>query len=152
MSDAVAAAWDGLWEEALSGPLYQAICKLGQGFAIACLGFWAFHLYKQLQDDGTMRPLVEIVFPLFVVVMLANNGSMMASATYAIRGVINNTNTDVLTAVGEGLKFEDTLSELANFSSTQARIQELRSRCDSVINNEALADCFETQEKTRKRR
>jgi hypothetical protein len=86
----VAEGFNELWQETLNGSLYGSMCKVGQFFfAIATLTLFMVELGKNWINQEDMKALSSWIWPILVIGLLANNGTLLRSGTLAIRGYIN---------------------------------------------------------------
>lgn len=146
VSQAIAESWDQLWELVLEGGLYQILANAGIVIAIACLMVFLVDFAKKwLQDEQGHWALAELAFPVLVVFFLANGGTNLATATRSLRDIINSYNDQVLGAISNQVNFENSLQQIAQFSSATNQITELRSQCNALIEQEALSTCLRLQ-------
>ena len=143
ISDMVSTSLDNIWEQALTGPLYGIINNVGVLLAIACVGFWCFKFYREMEEGGLRPAAVELVFPIVVIFLLSSGGSNLSKLTMGMRSYINATNQQIIQSVGANLDFQKSLSNLANYSTAQSQISQLRSRCDGITSNEKLQQCLQ---------
>lgn len=113
-AESIAAAMDQLWQDVLgnSGGLYAAIANLGVLFAIGTLLIWAVQWAKTLLEDGTGSSFSEIIWPLVVVVLLANDGGLLATCTLQVRGIINQANQTVLQSTSSSVRLEEAYRQI----------------------------------------
>jgi glutaredoxin 2 len=100
---AIAQGFNNLWNQSLSGPLYNSMCDLGILFAIATLTFFIVDWTRKMMSGDDQRAIVDLIWPLIVIVLLSNHGELLASSTFQIRNYINNTNNALLTQTAKGL-------------------------------------------------
>jgi hypothetical protein len=65
-----------MWNYALNGSLYKLSCGLGMFAAVAGVGFWSLKFYKALNESNLLPTVNEIVWPLLIVMLLANGGEI----------------------------------------------------------------------------
>jgi heme/copper-type cytochrome/quinol oxidase subunit 3 len=92
----VAEGFNDLWQQTLTGGLYASLCKVGVLFAVATLALFMVQWGKQMINDEEQRAFSELIWPLIVTVLLANNGSLLANSTLALREYINSVNNYIL--------------------------------------------------------
>jgi hypothetical protein len=97
-AEAIAVSMDRLWQDVLgnSGGLYAAIAKLGAFFGVSTLLLWVVQWAKAMVEDGSGAPISEAIWPLVVVILLANDASLLSTSTLGLREIINQTNQIVL--------------------------------------------------------
>jgi hypothetical protein len=145
ISQAISEGWDTIWDTALDSELYTAVNNVGIACAIATLALWLYKFYQSLQDQGTAAAWSEILIPVIVIIFLANDGQNLKTATLGMRNGINQMNNSVLESVNAENDLEDSLADLAEFSSAQTQVAELRQACDNLTNNEELTQCLQQQ-------
>jgi len=146
VSQQISESWDGLWDLVLEGGLYRVLANAGIVIAIGCLMIFLVDFAKKwLQDERGNWTLSEMAFPLIVVFFLANGDTNLATATRSLRDIINNYNDQVLGAVSNQVNFENSLQQIAQFSSASGQITELRAQCNAIVEQEALPTCLRLQ-------
>jgi hypothetical protein len=143
-SNQIAQGWDQAWTNALSGPLYGILARLGLMIAGFVIIFFVFQFARNMLDDATNRPLAELIWPIVIVVFLSNNGALLSGLTLGMRGFINAQNSQILSATTAGLNAQEALNRIASFQSAQAQLSGLQTACDQVRDNTALQSCFDS--------
>ncbi|WZF22054.1 hypothetical protein WKK05_40555 (plasmid) [Nostoc sp. UHCC 0302] len=95
----VTSAFDKDWDLLASGnnSVYRAIVNVSMLGAVVFVSFWALQWYEQFMEEGFSPGFVrEVAFPLIVILLLSNNGAMLAASSLALRNVSNNLNSQVL--------------------------------------------------------
>lgn len=95
-AEEIATGFNELWNNTLSGGLYAALCTVGVLFAVATFVFFMVEWTKQMINAEEQRAIVDFIWVLIVVVLLANNGQLLGQGTLAVRNYLNNTNNFVL--------------------------------------------------------
>lgn len=139
----VAEGFNELWQQTLTGGLYASLCKVGVLFAVATLALFMVQWGKQMINDEEQRAFSELIWPLIVTVLLANNGSLLANSTLALREYINSVNNYILeyTAADADLRaaYQQALGQAALETAVGNAIQECRS---SQLSNEEGIQCL----------
>ena len=139
----VAEGFNELWQQTLTGGLYASLCKVGVLFAFASLSLFMVHWFKHMIYDEEQRAFSELIWPLIVTVLLANNGSLLANSTLALREYINSVNNYILeyTAADADLRaaYQQALGQAALETAVGNAIQECRS---SQLSNEEGIQCL----------
>ncbi|GAX38808.1 hypothetical protein [Nodularia sp. NIES-3585] len=140
----IADGFNELWDNTLSGDLYNSLCTVGVLFAVATFVFFMIQWTKQMVNSEEQRAVTDFIWVLIVVALLANNGQLLGQGTLAIRNYINNTNNFVLeyTAQGANLSeaFKKALENEAARSAIGAEIENCRS---SSLTPEDAISCLE---------
>jgi hypothetical protein len=124
-----------MWGYALNG-------SLGLFAAVFGVGFWCVKFYRALQE-GTLLPVVnEVLWPLLVVVLLANNGANMRSVTFGAKDIINNINRSMHRVVDLDVSYQKAFQVLARSSVDGYLMQGLYSSCEANIDQTKLTECL----------
>ncbi|MEC4880930.1 MAG: hypothetical protein SAL70_06210 [Scytonema sp. PMC 1070.18] len=130
-----AEGFNSLWEQSLSGNLYGSMCKVGQFFAIATLTLFMVELGKNWINQEDMKALSSWIWPIVVIGLLANNGTLLRSGTLAIRGYINTVNNDVLEFTAAGANLEVAFNRAVGNIALQQQVGTAMERCRSIPGN-----------------
>lgn len=139
----VSDSWDEIWDACLTGGVYRAIANVGSLLAVVCIAFFVVDFAKKWMQGGNDWVLAEIVFPLVVVVLLANGGQNLAQATLGIRNLINYYNGEVLQFLSTSIDLQANLASLADYSDATNIVTGLRSQCDGIVDQTKLKDCLD---------
>lgn len=144
-AESIAAAMDQLWQDVLgnSGGLYAAIANLGVLFAIGTLLIWAVQWAKTLLEDGTGSSFSEIIWPLVVVVLLANDGGLLATCTLQVRGIINQANQTVLQSTSSSVRLEEAYRQIVQEIGAEDAARGLLDQCAAIADQEQQLSCLE---------
>jgi nitrate reductase NapE component len=121
-----------LWEQTLNGNLYASMCKVGQLFAIATLTLFMVELGKNWINQEDMKALTSWIWPILVVGLLANNGTMLRSGTFTIRSYINTINNNILEFTVAGANLEVAFNRAAGNVALQLYVGKEMERCRSI--------------------
>jgi hypothetical protein len=133
-----------MWGYALNGSLYKMSCGLGLFAAVFGVGFWSLKFYRALQE-GTLLPVVnEVVWPLLVVLLLANGGATMRGVTFGAKDIVNNINRSMHRVVDLDVSYQKAFQVLARSSVDGYLMQSLYSSCEANIDQTKLAECLAT--------
>jgi len=142
-AETVASAFDQMWQDVIgTGGLYAAIAQLGIFFAVGTLVFWAVNLAKALLEDDYLLPLTDIVWPMLVITLLANNGQLLATGTLALRGIINDTNKVVLASTSSSVRLGDAYKQIMQEVGKQDVAEGLVSQCSSIADPTQQQSCL----------
>lgn len=112
ISDAIRESLKQTWVDAFKSPLYNNIAFVGATFAVLFIGLWTAQFLRQHLgggEEGLARGLSELMFPFFLVLLLANpaqngpsSGPMLGSLTVGAHDFMNEVSDFILTKlVGE---------------------------------------------------
>ena len=150
-SSQTAEVWDELWNVALNGPLYGIVANMGSIIAVIALAFFMVQFAKNwLEGQQLIQVVQQAILPFVVVVLLANEGALLADLSRGLRDFINYFNNQVLLRVGgQGeLDFIETLAQLADYNSILNEINTLRAQCDQFIDIEKMGACLDSVAET----
>ncbi|MBE9210532.1 hypothetical protein IQ244_29325 [Nostoc sp. LEGE 06077] len=105
-SELIVNAFKQDWLDFAAGqsPVYLAVVSVSMLIAVVLVAFWSLGWYRQISDQGFSSNVVsEMVFPLLVILLLSNNGAMLANSTLALRNVTVNLNSTVLSITKNGV-------------------------------------------------
>ena len=145
VSQAISEGWDTIWDTALNSQLYTAVNNVGIALAVGTMVLWLFKFYRSLQERGAAAEWTEILLPIVIIILLANGGANLKNATLGMRNYINSVNNSVLESVNAENDLNDSLADLAEFSSAQTQVAELRRQCDNLTNNDEITQCLQEQ-------
>ena len=150
ISDAVREGLKQTWIDAFKSPLYNNIAFVGATLAVLFIGLWTAQFLRQHLgegDGGMARGLPELIFPFFLVLLLANpatngpsNGPMLGSLTlgahdlmnevsdFVLSKLVNNTNSRPVTEVGVKTLAQNTAANAITECVKEAE-QEKRTDC-----------------------
>jgi hypothetical protein len=135
-------AFDKMWTYALNGNMYKLAAGLGILAAVCGVGFWSMKFYKALQE-GTLLPAVnEMIFPLLIVLLLANGGANLRTLTLFSRDVINNINTSIYRVVDLDIDYQSAMKVLLVSNEQRALMDYVSNQCAANVNQGVLADCI----------
>ncbi|MDF5731362.1 MAG: hypothetical protein PUP92_26005 [Rhizonema sp. PD38] len=124
--------FNSLWEQTLNGNLYGSMSKVGQLFALATLCLYMVELAKNWINQEDMKALSSYIWPIIVIALLANNGTLLKSTTLSIRGYINNVNNQVLEYTAAGANLEVAFNRAVGNIALQQQVGAAMERCQSL--------------------
>jgi hypothetical protein len=144
--DVIPKALNVMWNYALNGSLYKLSCGLGMFAAVAGVGFWSLKFYKALNESTLLPTVNEIVWPLLIVMLLANGGENMRNSTLGAKNMITNINNSVHKVVDLDMSYQDAFKVLARSSFDRFLMQSLYDSCESNIDQTKLEECLTTNQ------
>ncbi len=138
---AIAAAMDELWGEVLGGGLYLALVQFSLLFAVGSLVLFMVQLSQALMEDER-KPMTDLIFPIIVIVLLANNGAVLADFTRASRDVINTTNQTLLESISSSISLQEAYQSVMGEIGAQSAIESLANNCQSMADPAAQQTCL----------
>jgi hypothetical protein len=141
-SAAISAAMDKLWIDVLGGGLYGAIASLGVFFAVGTLLIFMVQWFKAMIEGDNPQAFSEIVWPLLVIVLLANNATVLSACTLQLRGIINQVNQTILTSTSGSLQLQEAYQQALSQLGNEAVAKSLASQCAAVGEPIQQAECL----------
>jgi len=129
VSQSIQEAWQSTWNLAFDGNIFKTITNLGLTIAVTTLFYWIIKFGKDLLDDRSYQSFSEIIWPIIVIILLANGGQNLVSLTTGMRGIINNTNDSILTSLTSQADLQKTLDALSNYSNISSTLSASANQC-----------------------
>jgi hypothetical protein len=93
-------------------------------------------------EGAAKNPVNEVVWPLLIVMLLANGGENMWMATYGVKNMINSMNNSVHKVVDLEVIYQKAYKALAGASFGSFLMQSLYSSCEANIDQAKLNECL----------
>lgn len=146
-SQLIAEGFNKLWEQTLNGGLYAALMKVARLFALATLTFYMVDLAKSWINQEDMKALSSWIWPILIIGLLANNGSLLKSGTLTARNYINQVNNDILSYTAAGANLETAYNRAVGNMNLKAEVGREMERCRSLGGSSQDAiDCLKSAE------
>ncbi len=142
-SEAIATAMDGLWNDVLTGGLYAAIARLGVFFAVGTLLIFMVQWTRQMVDGESSKAFTDIIWPIVVVFLLANNGAVLASGTRGLREIINQTNQTLLTSTSNSIRLQEAYQQVMQQTGAESAVRGLIQQCNAVADPQQQTECLD---------
>ena len=107
--------WSGLWDAvffpdgAAASPYYSLVAGAQFIAAVMCV-FWLFRLMVML-NQGYRQPIAALILPVFVAVMLSNNGSTITGLSVGIKELMEFGTVSVLQQQVNGVKVAEAIQD-----------------------------------------
>lgn len=141
-SGAIAEAMDGLWDDVLGGGLYIAIAQLGVFFAVGTLLLFIVQWSRALMENESPQAFSEMIWPVIVIILLANNAEPLAEATKGLRGIINQVNQQLLESTSASIRLQEAYQQVMTEVGATDTIRSIQSQCGSFVNPQQQTDCL----------
>ncbi|MGK7874465.1 MAG: hypothetical protein AB4426_14505 [Xenococcaceae cyanobacterium] len=146
-ANSVASSWNNTWQDVLGlsgapggASLYGVLAWVGTLFAVGTLIFLIVELYKDL-NEGKPAAFANLIWPLIVAFLLANDGEWLATITLALRDIINEANSQVIAITMAGVKLDELYQEANGNIGLQSMISNFMQPCGSLT-GEAQVQCL----------
>lgn len=141
--------WDKQWIDLLqnntNNNLYGALTKLGIFFAVGTLLIFMMQWLRDAIDNDLSRPISSLIFPLLVVLLLANpgNGTVLSNLTLSLRNFINTINQQVIQTTDTNKTYQQAL----NMSVAEELAGGLLRPCQSFTGEQQIQCLMKAKEK-----
>ncbi|MHC5747113.1 MAG: hypothetical protein ACYTXT_35560 [Nostoc sp.] len=150
---AVAEGFNQLWERTISGEVYTRMCTVGALFAVATLTFFIVEWTKKMMALEEQRAYTDFIWPLIVVLLLSNNGSLLGESTLGIRNYINNVNTLLLGSTAAGLDLREAYQKAIGTEAARSAVGVTINRCqNSSLSQQEQIECLNKAKEDLKQR
>ncbi len=151
ISDAVRESLKQTWIDAFTSPLYNNIAFVGATFAVLFIGLWTAQFLRQHLgegDGGIAKGLPELLFPFFLVLLLANpsvdgssNGPMLGSLTLSAHNFMNEVSDFILTKL-TGETSSRPITEIGVKTWAQSAAANAITECAKLPEQETRNECL----------
>jgi len=135
-SKSIVKLFDNNWAELANGNSYifKATCQVALLFATSTVIFWGIGWYNEIVNRGyTTRTIDELVYPIVVSLMLVlNNGSLLADTCLLFRGVSNFMNDKILLVTLNGVNMREAIRETNMSLQFQQVLGEKVKQCQTL--------------------
>ncbi|WP_242056568.1 MULTISPECIES: type IV secretion system protein [unclassified Nostoc] len=100
------------WTQIVEGtsPVYTSVVAISMLIAVVLVSFWSLHWYGMFSEEGfSTNVMREMAMPLIVILLLANNGALLAKGTMALRNTTVTLNSNVLKITRNGVTLKDAI-------------------------------------------
>ncbi|NEP19884.1 MAG: hypothetical protein F6J97_23850 [Leptolyngbya sp. SIO4C1] len=133
-SQSIAQSWDQQWLTIFNTALYVAINQTAAIFATGALIFFFVQFGRQLIVEGDLtRPLQNLIWPIIVVCLLANNAHLLAISTVSLCSVIHTLSDQVLEITLLDVKLRDAVQSATSRSAVASEISAQLSQCEGMV-------------------
>jgi hypothetical protein len=127
------------------GAMYIFGVVYGLSIAVIMIGFWCVKFYKVL-NEGTLQPAVnEMIFPILLVVLLANGRSNMRDLTLGARNAMDSVNRSVNVVINSEVSFRTAAQILAGSDLIASKAGNLLDQCKDIVENSEFELCMRVQ-------
>ena len=140
----IAAGWDERWADVITpaSGLYAALAHVGVIFAVGSLILWGFKIVQDYVAHGSSAFLHELIWPVIVIVFLGANGQNLSQVTLGIRGLINETNQQVLSYTSATVSLQEAYEKAAGNATLRSQVGLLLKQCQALTGTKQI-ECLE---------
>ena len=134
-SRAIVSVFDEEWKLLANGnsEIYKALVVVSLSIATILVAFWSVGWYQQIVNNGFSTAMInEVIYPIVIILMLSNNGALLANTSILFRDISNNLNDNILNITRNGITYREAI-RATNFNkafvaNVQAKIAECESK------------------------
>lgn len=130
-----------LWDDVLGGGLYAALANLGILFAVGTLLIFMVQLAKDWIDAAENRSFAELIWPILVICLLANDAALLANSTKGMRLLINQVNQTILTETSASISLQEAYQKVMREIGTEDLARSILAQCASKADPQQQQDC-----------
>lgn len=145
----VAYAMNGLWDDVLnpggssSSGIYAAICQVGVFFAVGTLLIFITLWARDLIEDGSsLKNWGDMIWPFIVIILLVNNGTVLANTTKELRAIVNGVNQSVLEYTAASTELAQAYQQAQDVIGVESQIQATVSQCQNIAEPAKKNQCL----------
>lgn len=149
VSNAIRESLRQTWLDAFESPLYANIAFVGAAFAVMFMGMWTIQfLRRHLLDgdaDGPARGFVEMLFPIFLALMLASPTGqvpMLGRLTLASHDLMVNVSDFILSKLSSQLPNSNPVTEAGVKIAAQATAATAMTECARLPEQDERTTCL----------
>lgn len=104
----VQAVWDPIWENVLAGnfTVFSALANLASIVAGIFVAAWALTTFRALVQGDEFRGWSSVIYPLLILVFLANGGAVLKNFILLQRAIIENVNQEIIASLNVSYDFQ----------------------------------------------
>lgn len=158
-SESLIRAWDTNWQVMLNfngstpsgDTLYGIFAELGQFLAVGVLLYILIQYIGRLNDGSKVLHefLIVALPPVFIGILLFNQGTLLAKMTYEYRTMLNGINQIVLERTAIGINIQEAFQEIQRLNGIKSDMSLRLKECEYQV-GEALEICLNNQLETLK--
>jgi len=147
VSGAIAETWRQQWLTVFQSSLYFSIVQLAYFFAIFAVIFYVISFLRRIiLEDDWASGLQSLIIPVFILLLLANNGRILGNLTLAMRSTIHSTSQQILSQTLLGVKLEEAIQASVGKATLSNQIGALLSQCQGMVGQKQVT-CLEAANK-----
>ena len=155
-SRAIVSIFDEEWKLLANGnsEIYKALVIISLSIAAILVAFWSIGWYQQIVNNGFNTAVInEIIYPILVILMLSNNGALLANTSLLFRDISNGVNDNILNITRNGVTYREAI-RATNFNrafaaNVQAKIAECETRPENDVDENG--NTIDTRQKCKDR-
>lgn len=142
LSDSINSSWDKQWNTIFHSSLYSSINELAGVFAIGSLVFFMIRFFRNMVLEEFGEHFIELLWPIMVILLLANGAYLTSTSTLAMRQVISQASDNILNTTLLEVKLEDAIQNSVMRAAVGGEISAQLSQCEGLV-DQPQRDCLE---------
>ncbi|NDJ26141.1 hypothetical protein GS682_32120 [Nostoc sp. B(2019)] len=134
-------------------PVYTAVVATSTMVAVVLISWWSLGWYSKFSEEGFSPDVInETIYPLLVILMLTNNGAMLASTCLALKNTTVTLNRSILNITKNGVTIKDSIRIVNSDQSFVLATQTILAKCEILpgIKKDAEGNITNEKEECRK--
>jgi len=145
LSRDTARSWNGVWDTIFDSGVWFGLVSLGVTVAVLSVLYLAFAEGKKAVDEGDWASVVEMmVFPIVIVVFLANNGALLANTVQIMRNVAYHETNQIMNLQLSSYSLDTAIRTIATTQAARSQLEALYKPCQGEV-DEQLVACWESK-------
>ncbi|MDJ0696934.1 type IV secretion system protein [Mastigocoleus sp. MO_188.B34] len=146
-SRSIVKMFDEEWSILANGnsEIYKALVAVSLLVAAVLVAFWSIGWYQKIVNDGFFSTSIinEIIYPILIILLLSNNGALLANTSLLIRGFTIGVNDNILNMTRNGITLRAAVraanANTAFIANVQAKIAECESKPEQTVDQSGQA-------------
>ncbi len=132
-SRAIVSVFDEEWKLLANGnsEIYKTLVIVSLSVATILVAFWSVGWYQKIVNNGFSTEVInEIIYPIIIILMLSNNGALLANTSLFFRDFSNGINDQVLSITRNGITYREAIKASNNNRAFITNVQSQLAECE----------------------
>ncbi|MBD2181013.1 hypothetical protein H6S82_11940 [Planktothrix sp. FACHB-1355] len=142
-------SWNKIWGDAInpSGALWAGLCNLGTILAALSIIILAVKMAADYQEKRFFLSdlAASVVWPLFIAIMLGNNGYLLSQTVMVVRNIGHQEVVNVLNIQLADTTFKQAISDVTLTQSVKTQVSTVYAECQG-LSGKPLTDCLQEKQ------
>lgn len=142
-------SWNKVWGDAInsSGALWAGLCNLGTILAALSIIILAVKMAADYQEKRFFLSdlAASVVWPLFIAIMLGNNGYLLSQTVIVVRNIGHQQVVNVLNIQLADTTFKQAISDVTLTQSVKTQVSTVYAECQG-LSGKPLTDCLQEKQ------
>jgi hypothetical protein len=122
---------------------FSRMANLGVFFAVGTLVLFIVQWTREMVDGDNSKAFSELIWPIVVIILLANNAQTLAAATQGLRAIINETNRTLLATTSASIQLQEAYQQVMLKTGKGDAIQSLIGQCNAIADPTQQTECLQ---------